>query len=273
MKFEKRENYILDTAESFGFVSISEAARHLDVSIETVRRDINKLCATGRLKKTRGGALPVKEQFRRDSEYKARMLNNREEKLSVGATAAAMIRDNSVVALDCGVSIQSVATHVSGVKDVTFVTNSLPISMILMHKMSDGDITGRVILIGGELDVENKFSKGAAAAELVEKFCFDIAFISCTAVSSMVSSYNMDECAFSSRLLRRAAHSVLVADSDKLGRTSLFSFARISDFDFLIVDSKRAVPSELDKVLKETGKTQLIIADGTKGSKVKFFNG
>ena len=81
--------------------------------------------------------------------------------------ASSMIRDGSVVAFDAGVSIQSVASCVSDVKNVTFVTNSISIASILLNKFHSGEISGRIIFIGGELDIQNRFSKGAFAASAV----------------------------------------------------------------------------------------------------------
>ncbi|MBQ8511745.1 MAG: hypothetical protein IJ497_03955, partial [Clostridia bacterium] len=65
---------------------------------------------------------------------------------------------------------------------------------LLPDKFASGEITGRVIMIGGEIDVKNRFAIGASAAETMKQFCADLAFISCTAASARgVSSYDLDE--------------------------------------------------------------------------------
>ena len=78
MRSEERQNYILKIAQENGFVSIEEASKALDVSIETVRRDINKLCGNGSLRKTRGGAVPIKLACRKDVEYLSRIKSNQQ---------------------------------------------------------------------------------------------------------------------------------------------------------------------------------------------------
>lgn len=136
MRAEDRLEFILRTAVRDNFVSISETAAHLDVSIETIRRDINRLCRENRLKKVRSGACPVKPSIRRDADYMLRKSQNQQVKLAIGREAARMITDGKVVIFDCGVSIQQIAASVTGVQDVTFITNSVPTMSILLDKFS-----------------------------------------------------------------------------------------------------------------------------------------
>lgn len=259
MRVEERHKYILETAVKDGFVSISRTSGLLGVSIETIRRDINYLCGENKLRKVRGGASPVKLALRRDADYLLRKNNNQQVKMSIGLEAAKMITDGKIVIFDCGVSIQNIAACVTGVRDVTFITNSVPTMSILLDKFAAGDITGRVIMIGGEIDTRNRFSKGAAVTDTIDKYCADIAFISCTALSAEnVSSYSLDECYFSSHVMSRTAVSVLIAESDKLGKNSVYSFAKITDFDRIITDNKNGIPNDTLKIL-EASDTKLVI--------------
>lgn len=259
MRSEERHKLIMETAIRDGFVSISKMSGLLGVSIETIRRDINVLCNENKLRKVRGGASPVKLALRRDADYLLRKNNNQHVKMTIGMEAAKLITDGKIVIFDCGVSIQNVAECVSGVRDVTFITNSVPTMSILLDKFAAGDITGRVIMVGGEMDTQNRFSKGAAVTDTIDKYCADIAFISCTALSAEnVSSYSLDECYFSSHVMSRTAVSVLIAESEKLGKNSVYSFAKITDFDRIITDDKYEMPSSTLKILEDSD-TQLTI--------------
>ncbi len=259
MRSEERQKYLLDTAWRDGFVSLSRASAHLGVSVETVRRDINVLCGQNKLKKVRGGASPVKLALRRDADYLLRKNNNQQAKMTIGMEAARLITDGKIVILDCGVSIQNIAACVGGVRDVTFITNSVPTASILLDKFAAGDITGRVLLIGGEIDTQNRFTKGTAVTDSIDKYCADIAFVSCTAISAEnVSSYSLDECYFSTHIMKRSAMSVLIAESDKLGKNSVYSFAKVTDFDFIITDNTNAMPNDTLKLI-ESSNTELVI--------------
>ena len=259
MRTEERQKHILNVAKSEGFVSISRTAERLNVSVETIRRDINRLCRENQLKKAHGGAVPAKAPIRKDADYLMRLHLNQQEKIAIGAEAAMMIREGSVVALDCGVSVQAMAKCISGVTNVTFVTNSIPTAAILLDKIDSGEVTGRVILIGGEIETHNRFSKGADVNRVLERYHFDLAFISCTALSADgASSYTLEECAYSAQMIAQSTTTVLLAESIKLGKNSVCSFAKLTDFERIITDSKNEVPIDIVKAI-EASSTKLVI--------------
>lgn len=259
MRTEERQKYILNVAKSEGFVSISRAAERLSVSVETIRRDINILCKENQLKKAHGGAVPVKIPIRKDAEYLMRLHSNQQEKIAIGAEAALLIRDGSVIALDCGVSIQAMAKCISGVENVTFITNSIPTAAILLDKIESGEITGKVILIGGEIESNNRFSMGADVNEMLKRFHFDIAFVSCTALSADGASlHTLSECAYSAQMMAQSATSVLLAESVKLGKNSVCTFAGLTEFERIITDNKNEIPFDINKVI-ENSNTKLVV--------------
>ena len=261
-KSVERQKYILNKLFEYGFVSTIDIARELGVSDETIRRDINTLAERNMLKKVRTGAEAIRTSFRRDTDYSSRLRHNQRQKSSIGARAAMMIEDNMVVGLDCGVSVQSVVSALSKVKNVIFVTNSIPIATILMHKIESGEISGKIVMIGGEIETKNRFSKGAIALDMLDRFRFDISFVSCTALTTeSIFSYSLDECAYSARLIANSQRSILVAESDKLSKHSLYRFASISDIDALIVDDVVSVSPELSSVFAKKKVELIAVSD------------
>lgn len=259
IRTNERQRIILEIAQNNGFASISDIAQKINVSIETIRRDINVLCEKKQLRKVRGGATPIKVPLRRDSNYFLRIRENQQAKITIGREAAKMIHDGDVVALDCGVSIQSLASCIADVCNVTFVTNSLPTAMILMDKFEKSEISGRLIMIGGEIDLQNRFSKSAHAIDEVDRYHFDIAFVSCTALSQEgVSSFSMDESTFSKHLMARSSCAVLIAESEKFEKNSVCTFATLSDFDCVITDDQSPVCEAMQEELNKS-KVKLIV--------------
>ncbi len=259
MRPEDRRKFILNTAKRFGFVSISEAAKELHVSIETVRRDINKLAAEALLKKERGGATPFKPPFRKDKSYLWRSRDNQQEKIAIGNEAANMIRGNTVVAFAPGTSIEAVASQISDVEGVTLVTNSLKIADILLRKTASGEIKGQVLFVGGVLDAVNYFTKGASATDEIDRFHFDLCFIACTALSEAGASlYDVEECFYARHLMQHSAHSVLIAEREKLGKVSTYIVSGLDGFDRIITDDGAAIPEEIHRALENT-KTELTV--------------
>ena len=264
MRTQDRQNYILDTAKEVGFVSIIEAAKHLDVSTETVRRDIQKLSEKNLLKKVRGGAAPVKLPFKNDGEYFWRSRHNKHEKIAIGMEAAKMVKSNMFVAFSTGTSVQAVAECISGVENVTFATNSIPIAMILLDKIEAGEIGGQVILCGGELDAQSRFTYGSNTINEISKLHFDIAFVSCTAFSADGTSTYFEHIyhPIHEYVIRQTDISVLVAESAKMGKVSTYRFAKLNDFDRIITDNKNPIPQSISETLANS-KTELTVVECT----------
>src|SRR5260221_9303084 len=56
---EQRRQLLLDLLARDGKLVAAEVSRVLDVSEDTVRRDLNELAAAGQLRRVHGGALPL----------------------------------------------------------------------------------------------------------------------------------------------------------------------------------------------------------------------
>ena len=256
----QRKSYILKTAQTDGFVSIPKTAKKFGVSIETIRRDINELCQTHQLKKVHGGAAPIKFPIRKDSSFMTRLRQNQHSKLAICEEAVKMIHDGDVITMDGGATTAVLASCIADVHNVCFVVNSLPIATILLEKISNGEITGKVIMIGGELDAVNRTASDVIAATTIDKYHFDIAFVSCSSLSATGVSNSSLNGVFVRKLMDHASVSVLVVDSDKIGKNSVYQFAKPTDFDRIIIDNLIPCPAELEKELEATG-TQLTVVN------------
>lgn len=258
-KKQNRQDYIMSVAYDLGVVSKERMAKELHTSVETIRRDIAELCDKKLLKKTLRGAEPYKSIVRHDASYISRVHQNRKELRTIGEAACSLIRDGMIIAFDSDTSIQGVAELISGYKNLTCVTASLPTAMLLFNKIEAGEFSGRVILVGGELN-RDRCTAGSSANGEVIRYHFDLAFISCTSLSiSGASSYNLDLCNFSRQLISNSVESVLIAESEKVGSNSLFCFADLSEFDRIIVDNKHNIPSKIKDYLEENNVSLTIV--------------
>ncbi len=258
MKSVERQRFLLSKANKSSFVSIPDSALELKVSVETIRRDINILCDQKKLKKVHGGAVPVQTAVKKDPSFSLRFRHNPQGKAAVAIAAVTLIHDGDVVTMDGGATTAIVARHLQNVKDVTFVVNSLCIANILAEKLESGEITGKLILIGGEVHMPELTASDTYALEQLDGFRFDIAFISASSVSAAGIANTTLSGVFVRKLMKQAAVNVLVADSDKLGGTSTYRFAMPEDFDHIIVDDKNPMPQDLKELL-EASDTQLTI--------------
>ena len=256
----QRQDLILKIARKEGFVSIPKTAKKLGVSVETIRRDINALCADNLLRKVHGGAAPVKAPIRKDAPYAKRVLQNQQAKIAICTAAARMIRDGDVVTMDSGATCAVLASCIRDVHNVSFVVNSIHIATTLVDKINAGEISGRVIILGGELSPQSLGTYSIVTLDEIDKYHFDIAIISCSSLCADGVANTTVAGSYIPHLMRRASSCILIADSEKVGKNSVYKFAELSDFDRIFIDNQHPCPEDIHKALDGTG-TVLSVVD------------
>ena len=255
----QRQELILKQARKDGFVSIPKTAKKLGISVETIRRDINLLVKENLLRKVHGGAVPVKAPIRKDAPFNRRVLQNQQAKIAICSEAVKLIRDGDVVTMDSGATCTTLATCIRDVHNVSFVVNSVHIATTLIDKINAGEITGKVVFLGGELNPRNLASYSFVTLDEIDKYHFDLAFVSCSSLSADGVANTTVAGSYVPHLMRRSSSCVLIADSDKLGKRSVYKFAELTDFDRIFVDNLQPCPENIHKALEGTGTTISIV--------------
>ena len=165
MLTSERQRLIKEQALKVGEVSISELARKYNVSIETIRRDINILSEKNLLKKVRGGAVPIRFSVREDA-YDIRYRKNQAGKTAIGEYIASnLIEDNDNIALSGGSTMEIMAGSIAGKRNLLVVTNSFNIATILQNRIQQNAFSGEVI---------TKSPTGESEADTCYQACADL---------------------------------------------------------------------------------------------------
>ena len=120
----ERQKYILDTLEQTGAVTVSKLAQSLDVTEETIRRDLEKLEAKDALVRTHGGAVPVEESAY-DLSLEKRKSANVEAKQKLAKLASEHVVPGDTIFLDASTTTYYLANELKLKKNITVITNSL----------------------------------------------------------------------------------------------------------------------------------------------------
>ena len=94
---ERREE-ILSLLRTQEKVTVHELSEHFHCSEVTIRTDLRELEAEGRLERTHGGAVPVREPF--PSYRPENLYRNAAAKQQIAAAAYRMINDRETIILD-----------------------------------------------------------------------------------------------------------------------------------------------------------------------------
>ena len=256
-----RQKMIESIALRDGEVIISRVAKELGVSIETIRRDINVMCEQNLLVKVHGGAVPAQVPIS-EASYQQRKKSNSAIKNRLGKAAASSIQSNTVVALSTGSTMEAVAAHIQGAHNVRVLTNSLPIGQILSELQERGDYDGKTILFGGQLHPTEHLTFGTTVIEQIHKYYADIAFISAAALCEQgLMTTGTEEGNITGELMGCAAKVVLVIESKKIGKRSVYRFADLDPVNVLITDDEHPISKELLELFKEKNIELRIITD------------
>jgi len=233
-----RTDQILRFLQQSGAASVEEFCALLDVSIATVRRDLQELETRGLLRRTHGGAATVGpllyEPFRSDSSFRDQMELCADEKRRIAIAAADLIQDGDTVSLTAGTTTTEVVRSIRHRRDITVVTNTVNVAMELSQR---ADL--KVIVTGGSLRC-NWFSLvGPLAAHALEQVFPDKLFIGANGVDAErgLTCHNSDEAATNRVMVQHAKKKIAVADHTKFGVVATHRICGLEDVDLLITDS------------------------------------
>lgn len=260
MLTDSRQNMIKKIAARDGEVIISKVAKELGVSLETVRRDINALCAENVLQKVHGGAVPLKKAVYEDS-YSRRKDTGFEVKAALGEYTARLISSSSLVFFAPGTTAEAVANATASLGSMAIITNSLPIAEVFGKYSTEKSGVSNVTLLGGTLNPTEHVTFGAETKAEVSRYRADTAVIGAVGVGENgVMCSSVDEGSIIESMVENSGRTVLVATSEKLSQTSVYKVTGLEKISDCVTDNRNPVPEALKKAFNKHGVRLHIVA-------------
>jgi DeoR family transcriptional regulator, glycerol-3-phosphate regulon repressor len=228
---QARHKSILDIARRTGRVTVEALAEQLDVTPQTIRKDLNELCDRTLLSRVHGGAVITSGVD--NLEYEARRLLAKEEKLAIGAAAAALIPDQASLFINIGTTTEEVARSLHRHSGLLVITNNLNVVDQLYRNPGI-----EVIVAGGRVRAIDRAAVGPFAVEFIRNFKVDFAVIGASAIDEdgALLDFDMNEVQVSQTIIQNARQVILVADSNKVGRPAPVRIGHLSDVDVFVTD-------------------------------------
>ncbi len=239
----KRQTDILKAVRLLGTCTIGKLASDLEVSDETIRRDVRSLVDEGMVLKVHG-AIVAPDHLREDP-FQLRLQENRSDKLRIAARAAEMVNDGDSLMLDTGSTTTYVAHGLVAHRNLFAVTNSVEVARSLANQNGN-----RVYMAGGEIRADDGAAFGETATNFIAQFQVDKAFLSIAAISADdgFMDTELSEAEYSRMVIRQAAQAIVVADHSKFDRKALVKVCDFGAVDTLITTHAppAAVAARLD---------------------------
>ena len=231
MRPEERQEKILTLLRENGRVKVDALAETLQISQETIRRDLTRLGSEGLLWKVHGGAsLP---QPNGEGPFQLRMTEQLQEKRAIARTAAALFHPGDTLFVDTGSATVLFAEELRRQTGLTVITNSVMIAQTIAR--SDGN---RVFLIGGEYSDEAMQNIGALAVQQVSQFRTVHAVITVGSLDiEGAMDFTLEEAEIARAMIDHARNLTVIADSTKFKKTGLFRVCPLNEIDRLITEA------------------------------------
>lgn len=226
----ERQNKILQWIKQRDRITVGEVCEHYAVSEATARRDLETLAATGRVQRVHGGAIAI-EKAPPEMPILQRQVDQIDEKQRIGVLAASLVKDGETIFLGSGTTVLEVARNLLERQNLTVITNSLPV-IILLSDFSN--IT--VVCVGGLLRPSEFSFIGHIAEQVLTEIRVDRVFIGVRAINikeGLTNDY-LPETLTDRAILNIGQHNIVVADHTKFGRTSTVLLVPIDDIHTII---------------------------------------
>lgn len=253
LSYEERKVDILATLDRTERVQVQSLADQLQVSTETIRRDLDRLEKEGKLKKVYGGAIKARmEAWEAPFVQRTNMLAA--EKRAIGRYASSLIGQGETIMVDNGTTTIELIRHLQDRPDVTMITHSIPVMLLALELFR-----GKIIFAGGEIDGRSQTASGTLTEQMLQQFTVHKAFISVGGVSLVegTTDYELNEASLSQRMMERAEEAIVLADHTKFGKTTFARIAPLEEVSRIITDE--GCSPEWIRQISELG-VQVIVA-------------
>ncbi|WHP17662.1 DeoR/GlpR family DNA-binding transcription regulator [Cellulomonas sp. ES6] len=229
----ERQQLIVTTARAAGRVEVQQLAAELDVTAETVRRDLTALERMGLVRRVHGGAVPVERLG-----YEPALPQHEQvltaEKERIAKAALDELPAGGSVLIDAGTTTVRFAELLPPDRELIVVTHALPVAMVLAPLPS---VT--LHLLGGTVRRRTLAAVGTWAVRALADVRVDVAFLGTNGltVEDGLTTPDLAEAAVKRAFVAASARTVVLADRTKVGRAELARVAPLAAVDAVVTDS------------------------------------
>ncbi len=259
---QQRHALILEQLDREGTIYTAALVKKFGVSSETIRKDLDLLEQKGLLLRVHGGALPAEAGTPRRAEsqdphlsFHVRSTQNIRHKEAIAQHAAALVKENQVVALDYGSTSQILASALrKRFRSLTVITNSLRNALIL------ADAPGFTVILTGGILAPEEYSLVNDFAPITDHLHIDTFFMTVTGVDPRLgfSDLRLNEAKTQNQLRHASDRTIVLADHSKFGKSSLAKICSLSEVELIVSDWE--LPGEMAQEVRKGG-VELVLAE------------
>lgn len=231
----ERQEHICRIVEEHGRARVSDLAAQFHVSAVTIRKDLVILESGHRLLRAHGGAIAI-DRSRPELSFEIRERLQADEKLWIGAAAAALVHDGESIVMDASTTALSVARQLKargGWSQLTVITNGLRLA---------SDLAGHpgitVLMLGGRVRWEALSVVGQLGDGLFSRINVQKAFLGAAGFTpgSGLADATDEEAQIKRSMVAAAREVIAIVDHTKWERAAFATFCPTKRIDVVLTD-------------------------------------
>ncbi|OLP61832.1 DeoR family transcriptional regulator [Xaviernesmea oryzae] len=229
-----RQERILTELNQAPSLRVAELARRLDVSTETIRRDLDELTEQGLLNRTYGGAVRSLSTEPSVTERHTLFVAERER---IARAAVQILKGAQVLMIGSGSTTVHTARRIAvEMKNITVLTHSFGVATVLAINP-----TIKVVMLPGDYHATEGATVGAHTVAFLSGFYAEFAILGASGLGPDGPSDALLECgAVYTTMVARSARTLVVADHSKHDRLFPARYAAWSAVGDLVTDQAPA---------------------------------
>lgn len=245
-EISRRQHLIMDYIREHGSVQVDQLSGHLQVTPQTIRRDLNRLYQQKLLTRVHGGAI-VNDHVE-NLGYGARKILMTEEKVDIARRVAEILPDNSSLFINIGTTTERVAEFLFDRKNMLVITNNINVASTLWPAPGVD-----VMIAGGAIRRSDGGIVGSSAEEFIANFKVDYAIIGCSSIDydGELFDFDLREVRVTRAIIKHARAVILVSDSMKFERQAPIRIGDLSSIETLVIDD--GIPAEAIELCQQKG--------------------
>lgn len=229
LKQERHQRILKELTEKRKVLSVN-LSKILNVSEDTIRRDLNELNGKHLLYKVHGGALPIENTI---LSYNERSTKEVEKKKAIAKKALSLIHNGQVIIMSGSTTNIELAKIIPQNIKATIFTYSLPIALQLtQHPLVE------VIFLGGKLNKGAQVTVGIDVINAISNIKADICFMGIGGLDTNrgITEQDWEVAHIKKSMINNSDYTVALCLAEKINTTKSFTVVPIEKVDCIITD-------------------------------------
>jgi DeoR family transcriptional regulator, glycerol-3-phosphate regulon repressor len=229
---------MLAMVRDHGPQSIEALAERFGVTLQTVRRDVQRLAEAGLLSRFHGG-VRLPGSTTENIAYRQRKAMEAEGKAGIARAIARRVPDGCSLILNIGTTIEAVARELLRHRGLRVITNNLHVAALL-----SANPDCEVIVAGGQMRPGDQGIVGEATVDFMRQFKVDIGLIGISGIEAdgTLRDFDYREVKVARTIIEQSREVWLAADHSKFNRPAMVELARFDDIDVVFTDAPPPPP-------------------------------